>query len=96
MQSHRFAWSALIGIGITLALLALAFWVDDKELSRALFWHNTLIQNAIPGFNIGTPEKPIIEGTPLHLLAFLVSIPIGFVIYGALAYLALGLVKRRT
>ena len=96
MQSHRFALSALIGIGVTLALLALAFLVDDKELARAIFWHNTMIQNAIGGYNIGTPEMPVIEGTPMNLLAFLASIPLGFVIYGAIAYFFIGLLRRRT
>ena len=96
MQSRRLAISALIGIGVTLSLLALAFLVDDIQVSRALFWHNTLIQNTIGGYNIGTTEKPVIEGTPLNILAFLASIPLGFVIYGVIAYVVLGFVRRRT
>ena len=96
MQSRRFGLSALIGIGTTFALLALAFWVDDQGLARALFWQNTLLQNAIPGHNIGTSEEPVLEGTPVHLLASLVSIPLGCVIYGATSFLVLGLLNRRS
>ena len=96
MNSRRVALSALIGVGVTLALLALAFGVSDKNLAQAIFWHNTLIQNAIGGYNIGTPEQPVIEGTPMNILAFLASIPLGFLIYGVIAYFVIGLLGRRT
>ena len=96
MQSHRLALSALIGIVVTLLLLVLAFTVDDRDLAQAIFWQNTLIQNAITGYNIGTVEKPVVEGTPINILAFLASIPLGFLIYGAIAYVVLTLVRPRT
>ena len=96
MHSRNLRFSALIGVGVTLLLLALAFWTDNDQVSRTLFWHNTLIQKAIGGHNIGTAEEPVIEGTPLNLVAFLASIPLGFLIYGAVAYLVLRLVSRRT
>jgi hypothetical protein len=96
MHARHLKVAALIGVFVTLLLLALAFWTDDDQLSRILFWHNTLIQKAIGGYNIGTPEEPVIEGTPVNLVAFLASIPLGFLIYGAIAYVVLCLIRRRT
>ncbi len=84
--------ASIIGILITLLLLAMAFGVDYlgyPKVSTALFWQNALLQSLCPTFNIGTPDHPVYEGTPLNFLAFIASIPLGFIIYGIPAYVIL-------
>jgi hypothetical protein len=96
---RNFAIAGILGVAVTLLLFAVAFVAGSAghtELARALFWQNELLQALIPRHNIGTPEHPIYEGTPLHLIGFIASIPIGFVIYGVLAYIALRLLRRNT
>jgi hypothetical protein len=93
------AIAGILGIALTLLLLAVAFVVDSTghpELARVLFWQNELLQVLTPGHNIGTPTHPIHEGTPLHLIGFIASIPIGFVIYGGLTYIVPRLLRRST
>ena len=85
--------SIAIGIVVTLILLASAFGFDAigyPQVSRIVFWQNDLLQSLVPLHNIGTEEQPVYEGTPLNYLAFLASIPFGFVVYGLGAY---GLLK---
>lgn len=96
---RNFAIASLIGVAATLLLLAGAFLADSAghtELSKLLFWQNGLLQSGIPPHNIGTPEKPINEGTPVNFLGFLVSIPLGFFIYGCVAYAAIKGLRRGT
>lgn len=81
-----------IGILTTVLLLALAYGMDflgHPNLSSVLFWQNALLQSLCPTMNIGTPEHPVYEGTPLNFLAFIASIPLGFIIYGIPAYVVL-------
>ena len=84
--------AGLIGIAATLLLLAGAFLSDASgfpNVASSLFWQNGLLQGFVPLGNIGTPEHPIHEGSPLNLLAFLASIPLGCAIYGFVAYVVL-------
>jgi hypothetical protein len=81
-----------IGTVLRLALLGLAAAADSAGLAGladTLFWQNGLMQYFAPLQNIGTPERPIYEGTPINFLAFLASIPLGIVIYSLAAYVAL-------
>ena len=96
---RRLVTASIIGVVVTLLLLAGSFAADTaghSSLARALFWHNGLLQSATPLHNIGTPEQPVYEGTPLHFVVFVLSVPVGFLIYGVAAYVALGLLRRGT
>lgn len=93
----KFILSIVIGIIATLILLAAAFGFDElgyPDVSRAIFWQNSVLQSLVPLHNIGTAEKPIYEGTPLNILAFYVSIPFGFLIYSILAYVLINRKKH--
>ena len=83
------AIAAAIGILFTLLLLAFAlaaFAAGHDDIARVLSWPNGLLPKRHVGLNnIGTPEHPVYEGTPLNFLAFVASIPLGFVVYGACA-----------
>ena len=87
-----------IGVLATAVLFALSFTADSfgfTSLANGLLWQNRLLQNFSPLGNIGTPEHPVYEGTPLNFLAFLASVPLGIVIYSVMAYAALFMVRRR-
>jgi len=90
--------SVIGGIVIAIALTAIAFSVDNKKISGALLWQDTVLVYLVgPGPVLYTDAqgKPHYEGTPIHLLilpvGFLLSIPI----YSAISYLALRLFVRR-
>lgn len=87
-----------IGVLATAALFALSFAADSfgfTSLANGLLWQNTLLQSFAPLGNMGTPEHPVYEGTPLNFLAFLASVPLGIVIYSVMAYAVLSMVQRR-
>jgi hypothetical protein len=48
----------------------------------------------VPPVNIGTPENPIYEGTPIHMLAWLSGIPLAFVLYSVAGYIWLRLRRK--
>jgi hypothetical protein len=87
-----------IGVLATAVLFALSFAADFfgfTSLANGLLWQNTLLQSFAPLGNMGTPEHPVYEGTPLNFLAFLASVPLGIVVYSVMAYAALSMVRRR-
>ncbi|MEW9572682.1 hypothetical protein ABQJ54_13060 [Rhodanobacter sp. Si-c] len=87
-----------IGVLATAALFALSFAADSfgfTSLANGFLWQNTLLQSFAPLGNMGTPERPVYEGTPLNFLAFLASVPLGIVIYSVMAYAVLSMVRRR-
>ena len=87
-----------IGVLATAVLFALSFAADSfgfTSLANGLLWQNTLLQSFAPLDNMGTPEHPVYEGTPLNFLAFLASVPLGIVVYSVMAYAALSMVRRR-
>lgn len=57
-----------------------------ESLAQYLFWPNALTQSLVPCIQIGTPQHPVCEGTPLNFLAFLASIALSAVTYSAVAY----------
>ena len=87
-----------IGVLATAVLFALSFAADSfgfTSLANGLLWQNTLLQSFAPLGNMGTPEHPVYEGTPLNFLAFLASVPLGIVVYSVMAYAALSMARRR-
>jgi hypothetical protein len=94
----RILLALAIGALATVALFALSFAADSfglTSLANGLLWQNTLLQSFAPLGNIGTSEHPFYEGSPLNLLAFFTSIPLGIIIYSVMAYAALFMVRRR-
>ena len=81
--------SIAFGVCITLLLLAFAFGADamgHPNVARILLWQNELLQSVVGGLNVGTLANPVYEGTPLNGVAFILSIPFGFLIYSLAAY----------
>jgi hypothetical protein len=95
---RRILLAGAIGVLATAAMLALSFVTDTfgfPLLSRGLLWQNSLLQALVPLANIGTTDHPIYEGSPLNLLAFVASIPLGIIVYGVVAYIVLFMVSSR-
>jgi hypothetical protein len=87
-----------IGIGTAVTLLAVAgsyvaFHAGAESIGEILLWPNTLLQNLVPivyGLpNIGTPDHPLYEGTPVNILAFFISFPLAIPVYSIVAYVFL-------
>ena len=97
-MAKRFVLASSIGVFATLALLALAFFAAStghESLAEVLFWQNSVFQRLSPCGNIGTVEHPICEATALNFLAFGVSVLVGFLVYGFVAYALIGSSQRR-
>ena len=80
-----------LGIGtlvtaVTAAISYFTFQAGAELVSEVLFWPNTLMQSLVPLHNIGTPEHPFYEGTPVNIAAFFVSFLVGVLVYSAVAY----------
>jgi hypothetical protein len=70
----------------------LGFWAEDsvsETTTRVLTWPNSLLQTLVPCHNVGTPESPLCEGTPVNLLAYILSYALAWTSYSVIAYLAL-------
>ena len=85
---HPWLGSLLLGTGATpvaLALAALAPWVGAITAWPLLI----LMEWAGPGHNIGTPEQPFHEGTPIHLMAISLGLLLTWFFYIFLARVGL-------
>ena len=77
------------GAAICVGILGLGF------PARMLAWPSALLVSLVPVHNIGTPQDPVGEGTPLHVLAWIAGIPLAAGIYALGIYLWLRLRRRR-
>ena len=96
-RTARLAVAVGIGIALTAGLAfaaALAHDAGASSASAVLFWQNSLLQALVPMPNIGTPDRPLYEGTPLNYLAFLASFPVGVIIYTVVAFAVLSRVSQ--
>jgi hypothetical protein len=89
----RILLAIVIGVFVTIVTAAVALALSSESAREVLFWQNTVLQSLVPASNIGTPDHPLYEGTPLNFLAFVVSFPFAVVVYGAVAYVFLHRLK---
>jgi hypothetical protein len=89
----RILVAIVIGVFVTFVTGAVASALSSESAREVLFWPNTVLQRLVPASNIGTPDRPLYEGTPLNFLAFVVSFPFAVVVYGAVAYVFLRRLK---
>ena len=81
-----------IGVAITMAMAYASHvaWRNHAEIvSHVLLWPNTLLQTLVPLNNVNTTEHPVYEATPVNIVAYLASYPIGAVVYSMAAYFLL-------
>jgi hypothetical protein len=94
----RIMLAALIGVTVTLALIAASFAADDaghESLSNALFWQNGLLQALVPAPAMGSSGNPFADGLPMPFIAWFASVPLGFIIYGVVAFIVIRKLNRR-
>jgi hypothetical protein len=72
------------------AFLSSAFASASPRLASVLFWPNTLLQSAVGCAQLRVGAKVFCEGTPLNVLAYWTSFPLGVLVYGIAAYALLG------
>jgi len=91
-RSNLLLSSLICGAVITIVLTWTAFSIDNKRLTRALLWQDTILVYLVgQGAPIGYDAQgnPRYEGTPIHTfilpIGFLLSVPI----YSAGSYLML-------
>jgi hypothetical protein len=85
----RILLAVVIGVFVTIVTAAIASALSSESAREVLFWPNTVLQYLVPAPNIGTPDHPLYEATPLNFLAFAASFPFAVVFYGAVAYVFL-------
>src|SRR5262245_8326523 len=81
--------SITLGVFLALVLTGVAYYAyraGAHELARLISWPNTLLQSFLPCNNIGTAENPVCEGTPLNMLLYVASFPLGVFAYSSLLY----------
>ena len=89
--------SFAIGASVALVLFVaseVAFGLGAGRIARALEWQASFIQGLVPSPNLGTPDPPIYEGTPLHMVAWYVGAFLGIPLYTLIAYVALRVFRR--
>jgi hypothetical protein len=94
----RILLAAVIGVAVTLLLIALSFTADDaghEALSNALFWQNSLLQSLVPAPHGEAAENPFANGLPLPFVVWFASVPFGFVIYGTAAFAIIERLKKK-
>lgn len=98
MKSRVRALVVATGIGVSVLAVSYgaafyAYEMGSEAAARVLSWPNSALQSLVPCIPIGEPEKGMCEGSPLNLLAYVASFPVGAVVYSAAAYFFL---RRRS
>jgi hypothetical protein len=90
--------AAAVGMATTMVLIAASFSADDAgydTLSQSLFWQNWVLQSILPTPSIESMQHPFDHGMPLPFIAWFASIPVGFVVYGVVAFIVIGKIRHR-
>lgn len=94
IHSHTLFTALAIGTVLTLGLFGIGFSVfeSDVDLSYTLYWQGLLLQRLVPCATVG--GVALCESVPLNATLFWAGIPIGMIVYTALAYVVLRLIQR--
>jgi hypothetical protein len=87
--------SIIIGMAITAAGFVAAFFTAGSNLEHVFYWQGYLLQNLVSAPNIGSAQHPAYEATPIHVVAFLLGIQVGVVLYSLLSFAVLSIVGRK-
>jgi hypothetical protein len=79
----------LLGLAVTVGtyVAALVAMLASPALGQLLAWPSLLLGMLIPARNLGTAAEPIYEGTPLHMLAGLLGIPLAWFLYSIIVHI---------
>jgi hypothetical protein len=82
---HPWLSAVLLGTLATPAAVIMAV-PAPRPLDAVFAWPLVLLDIWVgSGPNIGTPQKPVVEGTPVHLVALIVGIALTWLYYVLLA-----------
>ncbi len=81
--------SVILGLAVTALGLFVAYASDGSAVGRIFYWQGYCMEDLVPAPNLGTPEHPLYEGTPIHIFAFFMGIPVGILLYSLLAFAVL-------
>jgi hypothetical protein len=90
----RWCISAAVGCSVVVAAARELNSPTPSLFTRAVLAPIPVVVALIPLHNIGKPEKPVYEGTPLHVLAAFAMLPICALAYTLLIYALLAVVGR--
>ncbi len=86
----RHLWKSLIGsLLLSTVLTVSAYGVGSVGLdktARLLVWPGMMLQELVPGVNIGTDSHPVYEATPIHIIAFFLGVVAQIPIYWIVLY----------
>jgi hypothetical protein len=84
---HALRATLIGGAAWFLALMACVHYRMERLTTILMPLWKPFATLAGPGFNIGTAEKPLYEGTPVQVIAYLAGIGLSVFVYIALAYI---------
>src|SRR5258705_2862652 len=91
---RRSAISVICGLTLTVTLTVTAFsGLVSRDTARILLWQCTFLAQGMPRGNIGTPEHPIYEGTPLDFIPVFLGVSLCVPIYSSLIFVILWVVE---
>jgi hypothetical protein len=88
-RTRRWLVAALIGCGPVLFAARELQSPTPSYLTRTVLAPVPLVVSLVPLNNIGTPDRPVYEGTPAHAFLALASVPMCALIYTLVAYVML-------
>jgi hypothetical protein len=81
-------------IGAAPVLLAISQLRTHAAFTKFVLWPAILLVGLVPRHNIGTADKPLYEGTPIHLLAASLGFVLSLILYSGIAYALLTWIQR--
>ena len=85
-KARRWCFAALVGCSLVVAAARELMSPMPSLFARSVLAPVSIVVSLIPTHNIGTAEKPLHEGTPLHLLAGLAVLPVCAIVYTVVTY----------
>jgi hypothetical protein len=96
MKARARRWFIAVLLGCTPVAVAARelHSVNPSTFTRTVLAPVPLFVGLVPTHNIGTPEEPLYEGTPMHLLVAIAAVPLCAMFYTLLAYVVLRIGER--
>ena len=91
---RRWCISAAVGCSVVVAAARELNSPTPSLFTRAVLAPIAVVVALVPLHNIGTPDKPVYEGTPLHALATFAMLPVCALAYTLLTYALLAVAGR--
>ena len=91
---RRWGLSGLVGCSLVLIAAREFNSTAPSLFARTVLAPVPVVVGLVPPNKIGTAEKPVYEGTPLHLVAALAAVPLCALIWSVSTYVLIALGER--